>query len=117
MDKTCVDCIHFQVCKYLDIIEQEKFEWILNPYMANSLVETAEKCKHYLKKTFEEEEKKKKTIESFIGLMYRLDSGEIELTPKNKIIFEWELMKSINNDLMDKWQSILFWNSLRKKRN
>jgi len=44
----------------------------------------------------------------FIDLMYGLNSGNIELTPKNRIIFEWELMKSINR-LADKWNEILSW--------
>ena len=34
--------------------------------------------------------------------------GDIELTPKNRIIFEWELMKSINR-LADEWDEILSW--------
>lgn len=51
----------------------------------------------------------------FLDLMFRLNSGDIELTPKNRIIFEWELMKSINL-LINRWQEILDW-VMRKKRS
>lgn len=43
----------------------------------------------------------------FIDLMFRLNSGEIELTSKNRIIFEWELMKEINK-LIDEWDEMWF---------
>lgn len=50
----------------------------------------------------------------FDMLMAKLNHGEIELTLRNRAIFEWELMKSINW-FMNRWQEILSW-IMQKKR-
>lgn len=42
-----------------------------------------------------------------LDLMVRLNTGEIELTPKNRIVFEWELMKEINR-LIEEWNEMWF---------